>query len=93
MNKAEKKRMIDAKIKMLKELSRQMGDMLSVDEEGEMDMLPKSMKKVTVTANSAQGLKKGLEKAEDVLEMMPEDEMLVDSEDKEEDEDEEEEEA
>jgi TATA-binding protein-associated factor Taf7 len=57
---------MDAKAAMAKELSDSLGSDI-------MDGI-KGMKKVTVASNSEEGLKEGLEKAEDVLESKSEDE-------------------
>jgi hypothetical protein len=50
-----------AKASMAKELSSMLGDSMLDDMKG-------GMKKVTVASNNEEGLKKGLEKAEDILE-------------------------
>lgn len=90
----------DTKIKALKELRRMMEDLMLEDGKDVQEVIPKSMQKVTVAANSKKDLKKGLEKAESMLEdksemqdeeeddCMPEDKMMgmMDDEDEEEDE-------
>lgn len=53
----------EAKLAAIKGMRKMAGDMMADD--------MKSMKKVTVAAPDAEGLKEGLEKAEDVVEQMP----------------------
>ncbi len=53
----------EAKLSAIKGMKKMAGDMMADD--------MKSMKKVTVAAPDAEGLKMGLEKAEDVVEGMP----------------------
>lgn len=55
----------DAKLSVLKELRKMASDMMGEDLKGGM------MKKVTVAAPSTEGLKEGLEKAEDLMGEMP----------------------
>lgn len=88
----------DTKIKALKELRRMMEDLMLEDGKDVQEVIPKSMQKVTVAADSKQNLKKGLEKAESMLEgksemedeedCMPEDKMMdmMDEEDEEDEE-------
>lgn len=57
----------DTKIKALKELRRMMEDLMLEDGKDVQEVIPKSMQKVTVAADSKQNLKKGLEKAESML--------------------------
>jgi hypothetical protein len=59
-----------AKLDLLKSL-RKMAMGLIHEGMGEDDMELDGMKKVTVAAKDSEGLKKGLEKAEDILEDMP----------------------
>lgn len=71
MDKKDKKMSMDklAKMDLLKGLRKMAMDMIREGgEEGEMD----AMQKVTVAAKDKEGLKAGLEKAEDVLEGMDE---------------------
>lgn len=68
----------EAKMGVLKDLSSQAGSMLK-------DKL-KGLKKVTVASDSPEGLKAGLEKAEELVDKAPEDKMSADSGQSEEDE-------
>lgn len=69
MEKKEKQSMDKlAKMDMLKALRKMAMDMINEGGQDEEEML----QKVTVAAKDKEGLKKGLEKAEDVLEGMPE---------------------
>ena len=75
---------LKAKMDVLQEL-------MAMAEEGETSGLMDDMQKVTVAAPDAEGLKEGLEKAEDMMgsmpeEMMSEDSMMDDEEEDEEDE-------
>lgn len=56
----------ESRQKLLKMLSNEMRSMRHCDMEG---MLPKKAMKVTVAAKDEDGLKKGLEKAEEIMEM------------------------
>lgn len=68
MEKKEKQSMDKlAKMDMLKALRKMAMDMINEGGQDEEEML----QKVTVAAKDKEGLKKGLEKAEDVLEGMP----------------------
>lgn len=87
MDKKEKKMSMDkmAKMDLLKSLRKMAMDMINEGGEEEMD----SLKKVTVAAKDEEGLKAGLEKAEDILESKMEsedEEELADSEESPEDE-------
>jgi len=66
----------EAKMSVLNELKKLMDDKLAGDLKG--------LKKVTVASDSKEGLKEGLEKAEEVLEKSPEMGMEEESEDEEE---------
>jgi len=54
----------EAKLSVLKELRKMASDMIGGD-------LKEGMNKVTVASDSKEGLKKGLEKAEDLMEQAP----------------------
>jgi len=83
MDKKDKKMSMDklAKMDLLKSLRKMAMDMINEGGEEEMD----SLKKVTVAAKDEEGLKAGLEKAEDILESKMEgedEEELADAEEK-----------
>jgi hypothetical protein len=77
-----------AKLAVLKMLKKVAGEMMADEMQGKL--MPESMKQVTVAAPDEEGLKEGLEKAEEVIEKMPEDMMAEQESEDEESEDKEE---
>jgi hypothetical protein len=68
---------VQAKMEVLQELMEMLQDQQGnsvksgMDEMSMMSAMPKEMQKVTVAAPDAEGLKEGLEKAEDIMESSP----------------------
>jgi hypothetical protein len=71
----------EAKVAVLKALKKVAGELMA--EIMNEKMAPESMKQVTVAAADEEGLKEGLEKAEEVVEQLPEMEESEESEDEE----------
>lgn len=63
-----------AKKAMLKSLKKEMMDMMGEERSDLKDVLGKKLMKVTVASDSKEGLAKGLEKAEDIMEKKSEEE-------------------
>lgn len=66
---------IKAKMAVLEELLNMAGD----QDGGDLENHFKGLKKVTIASNDQQGLEDGLEKAQDLVEEMPEEQKMADS--------------